>query len=98
MAELITLTWGLPSTGTDLRYSIQSLFNTITLGLPMMTKQVSHWTLREFAFQYMIRVFLRVFSHHFTLLLLDDKLHLTPLSPNIQVRYNLLCYSVFLVD
>jgi hypothetical protein len=52
----------------------------------MMIKQVSHWTLRESAIQDMTNLFLCVFSHHFTLLLLEDKLHLTPLSPNIQVR------------
>lgn len=97
MAEPTTLTWGLPSTGTNRRYSIQNPSNTITLGLPMMIKQVSHWTLRESAFPDMMKVFLRVFSHHFTLLLLDDKLHLTPLGPNIQVRYILSRYGI-LVD
>jgi hypothetical protein len=98
MAEPITLIGGLPSIGTNLRYSIQNLSNTITLGLPMMIKQVSHWTLRESAIQDMTKLFLCVFSHHFTLLLLDDKLHLTPLGPNIQVRYILSRYGTFLVD
>jgi hypothetical protein len=98
MAELITPTGGLPSTGTNFRSLIENPSNTTILGHPMMIKQVSHWILRESIIQDMTKLFLHIFSHHFTLLLLDDKLHLTPLSPNIQVRYILSRYDASLND
>nr|CEG05395.1 unnamed protein product [Fusarium clavum] len=48
-----------------------------------MNKQAIPWTLREFKLVPDYHHLLRS-SHHFTLLLLEDKLHLAPLRPDLQ--------------
>ena len=53
----------------------------------MINKQAIPWTLRKFKLVPDYRHLLSS-SHHFTLLLLEDKLHLAPLRPDLQVSHD----------